>query len=132
MLLLVLLCGACAFLVRANTTDAQLGVLGPSTGPARDDLLLGILRKIEKMEEDRAQDRAQDKRELLQAIDKTEKDRAQDKLDRAQDKKELLQAIGKISDAVVEISDAVVTAATSDRVYACARGARSAAAYEMG
>lgn len=91
MLLLVLLCGACAFLVRANTTDAQLGVLAPS-------LLLSILRQMETMEKDRAQDRAQDK------------------LDRAQDKQELLQAIG-------EVSDAVVTAATSDRVYACARGA---------
>ena len=120
MLLFVLLCGACAFLVRANTTDAQLGVLAPSAGLARDDhLLLGILRQMENMEKDRAQDkldraqdkldRAQDKQELLQAIRKVDKDRAQDK-------QELLQAIG-------EVSDAVVTAATSDRVYACARGA---------
>ena len=109
MLFLVTLCGACAFLVRANTTDAQLGVLTPSTGLARDDhLLLGILRKMENLEKDRAQDK------LDRAQDKL--DRAQDKLDRAQDKQELLQAIG-------EVSDAVVTAATSDRVYACARGA---------
>jgi len=35
-MLLVLLCGAFGYLVRANTTDAQLGALGPSTGPARD------------------------------------------------------------------------------------------------
>jgi hypothetical protein len=43
-----------AFLVRASTTDAQLGALGPSAGPAGDNLLLGILRKLDKMEEDRA------------------------------------------------------------------------------
>ena len=61
---LLLLCVACAFLVRANTTDAQLGALGPSAGPAGDNLLLGILRKLDKMEEDRAQD----KQELLRAI----------------------------------------------------------------
>jgi hypothetical protein len=129
MLLLVLLCGACAFLVRANTTDVQLGALGPSAGPARDD---GILRQMEKMDKDRAQDkqeqlqaRTQDKQELLLAIGKISEARAQDK-------QELLQAIGEISEAraqdkqelllaIGEISDAVVTAATSDRVYACAR-----------
>jgi hypothetical protein len=146
-MLLVLLCGTFGYLVAANTTDSQLGVLGPSTGPARDDLLLGILRQMEKMGEDRAQDkqeqllaRAQDKQEqlLARAQDKQEQllARLQDKqeqlLARAQDKQELLRAIGEVSDghaqdkqellrAIGEVSDAVVTAATSDRVYACAR-----------
>ena len=142
-ILLVLLFGTFGYLVAANTTDSQLGALGPSTVPARDDLLLGILRQMEKMGEDRAQDkqeqllaRAQDKQEQLLA-------RTQDKQEllraigvvsdgRAQDKQELLRAIGEVSDglaqdkqellrAIGEVSDAVVTAATFDRVYACAR-----------
>jgi hypothetical protein len=95
---LLLLCVACAFLVRANTTDAQLGALGPSAGPAGDNLLLGILRKLDKMEEDRAG--------ILRKLVKMEEDRAQDK-------QELLRAIGEISEALAFSCGGTTTSTTA-------------------
>ena len=142
MLLLVLLCGACALLVRANTTDTQqLGVLGP-----RDDLLpvllrkmekmeVGLIHKMEKMEVDLIHKMEVDlihkmekmEVDLIHKMEKMEVDLIHKmekmEVDRAKDKQELLRAIGEVSDAVGEVSDAVVSAATSDRVYACARAA---------
>ena len=97
LIVLLLLCASAL----ANTTDVQLGALGATASPDLGTLVALLL----KAEAHRVTDRleAERRREVAERRHEVAERRHES----------LLQAIS-------EISDAVVTAATSERVYACA------------
>jgi hypothetical protein len=119
MTLMLLLFGAFPLLAHTNTTDVHMGVLGPS-GVGE------LLPFLQRAEADRLLDRKVAERRhesLLQSIDQivvtaaTRHEAAERRHEVAERRHEsLLQSID-------QISDAVVTAATSERVYTCAKAA---------
>ena len=96
---MLLLFGASPLLAHTNTTDVQLGVLGLSSV---------VLSYLQRAEAERLLDRkvAEHRHEVAERRHEAAELRH----------KSLLQSID-------QISDAVVTAATSERVYTCARAA---------
>ena len=113
--MLLLLCGASPLLARANTTDVQLGVLElTSVGE-----LLSFMQRAEtdRLLDRKAADLRNEVAERRHEVAERRHEAAERRHEAAERRHEsLLQSID-------QISDAVVTAATSERVYTCAKAA---------
>ena len=113
--LLLLLLGAFSLLARANTTDVQLGVLGPTS-------VGELFTFLKKAEADRLLDRevAERRHEVAERRHEAA-ERRHEAAERRHEEGELRHK--SLLQSIDQISDAVVTGTTSERVYACAKAA---------